>query len=110
QSEACPRVTFNRRLARVGTLRFAHPTSAVARPHVSPIIGLDVVRAVPHVTNPPPVPKSMAVHATLIPPPDLVPVRRALLSVFDKSGLAELAKALAQWGVEIVSTGGTRTA
>jgi phosphoribosylaminoimidazolecarboxamide formyltransferase/IMP cyclohydrolase len=33
--------------------------------------------------------------------------RRALISVFDKSGLAELAEGLARLGIEIVSTGGT---
>jgi phosphoribosylaminoimidazolecarboxamide formyltransferase/IMP cyclohydrolase len=38
---------------------------------------------------------------------DLVPVRRALISLSDKSGLRELATALARHGVEIVSTGGT---
>jgi phosphoribosylaminoimidazolecarboxamide formyltransferase/IMP cyclohydrolase len=38
---------------------------------------------------------------------DLVPVRRALISLSDKSGLEELAKGLAKHGVEIVSTGGT---
>jgi phosphoribosylaminoimidazolecarboxamide formyltransferase/IMP cyclohydrolase len=36
-----------------------------------------------------------------------VPVRRALLSVSDKTGLVELAEALAQRAVEILSTGGT---
>ncbi len=36
-----------------------------------------------------------------------VAVRRALLSVSDRTGLVELAKALASMGVEIVSTGGT---
>ena len=35
------------------------------------------------------------------------PVRRALISVYDKSGLAELATALHGAGVEIVSTGST---
>ncbi|SEP94508.1 phosphoribosylaminoimidazolecarboxamide formyltransferase / IMP cyclohydrolase [Solimonas aquatica] len=35
------------------------------------------------------------------------PVRRALLSVSDKSGIVELAKALAQRGVALLSTGGT---
>ena len=35
------------------------------------------------------------------------PVRRALLSVSDKTGLVELARALAARGVEILSTGGT---
>ena len=36
-----------------------------------------------------------------------VTIRRALLSVSDKAGLAELGKALAARGVELVSTGGT---
>jgi phosphoribosylaminoimidazolecarboxamide formyltransferase/IMP cyclohydrolase len=35
------------------------------------------------------------------------PIRRALLSVYDKTGLEELAKALVESGVEIVSTGST---
>ena len=38
---------------------------------------------------------------------DLVPVRRALVSLSDKSGLEELAAGLAKHGVDIVSTGGT---
>src|SRR3982750_4240170 len=38
---------------------------------------------------------------------DLVPVRRALISLSDKTGLAERAAGLARHGVEIVSTGGT---
>src|SRR5215210_4850111 len=38
---------------------------------------------------------------------DLVPVRRALISLSDKSGLEELAVGLQRHGVEIVSTGGT---
>ena len=39
-----------------------------------------------------------------------IPIRRALLSVSDKSGLAELGQALASKGVELVSTGGTAKA
>ncbi len=35
------------------------------------------------------------------------PIRRALLSVTDKSGLVEFARALEGFGVELVSTGGT---
>jgi phosphoribosylaminoimidazolecarboxamide formyltransferase/IMP cyclohydrolase len=35
-------------------------------------------------------------------------IRRALLSVSDKTGLVELARALAGFGVELISTGGTR--
>lgn len=37
-------------------------------------------------------------------------IRRALLSVSDKAGLADLGRALAQRGVELVSTGGTAKA
>ncbi len=37
----------------------------------------------------------------------MLPVRRALLSVSDKTGLVELARALAARGIEILSTGGT---
>jgi len=38
---------------------------------------------------------------------DRIPVRRALVSVYDKTGLTELARGLAAAGVEIVSTGST---
>ena len=41
---------------------------------------------------------------------DLVPVKRALLSVSDKGGLIELGQALAAKGVDLVSTGGTAKA
>ncbi|WP_333605827.1 bifunctional phosphoribosylaminoimidazolecarboxamide formyltransferase/IMP cyclohydrolase [Novosphingobium sp.] len=41
---------------------------------------------------------------------DSVQIRRALLSVSDKTGLADLGKALAARGVELVSTGGTAKA
>ena len=41
--------------------------------------------------------------------PNLVPIGRALISVSDKSGLIELARALAGMGVEMISTGGTST-
>src|SRR6201996_5048571 len=37
----------------------------------------------------------------------LLPVRRALLSVSDKTGLVELARALSERNIEILSTGGT---
>lgn len=39
---------------------------------------------------------------------NLLPIRRALLSVTDKTGLAEFAAFLRQGGVELISTGGTR--
>ncbi|HUO86541.1 MAG TPA: bifunctional phosphoribosylaminoimidazolecarboxamide formyltransferase/IMP cyclohydrolase, partial [Thermoanaerobaculia bacterium] len=35
------------------------------------------------------------------------PIRRALISVYDKRGVEELAQGLVALGVEIVSTGGT---
>lgn len=38
---------------------------------------------------------------------NLVPIGRALISVSDKSGILELARALAGQGVELISTGGT---
>ncbi len=41
---------------------------------------------------------------------NLVPVRRALISVSDKTGLIELARGLAERGVELLSTGGTARA
>ncbi|TMW56473.1 hypothetical protein Poli38472_006483 [Pythium oligandrum] len=40
----------------------------------------------------------------------LVPIRRALLSVSDKTGVIDLAKFLSQHGVELLSTGGTAKA
>ncbi len=42
--------------------------------------------------------------------PDLSPVRRALISVSDKSGLEDFARRLAAAGVELISTGGTAEA
>ncbi|MEM7472800.1 MAG: bifunctional phosphoribosylaminoimidazolecarboxamide formyltransferase/IMP cyclohydrolase [Pseudomonadota bacterium] len=41
---------------------------------------------------------------------DLAPLRRALLSVSDKTGLIELATALSDRGVELLSTGGSAAA
>ncbi|MCZ6757118.1 MAG: bifunctional phosphoribosylaminoimidazolecarboxamide formyltransferase/IMP cyclohydrolase, partial [Bacteroidetes bacterium] len=43
-------------------------------------------------------------------PDDLYPVRRALLSVFDKSGIVDLGRALHGHNVELISTGGTARA
>src|ERR1700722_10433161 len=43
-------------------------------------------------------------------PVSLKPIRRALLSVTDKTGLVEFAQALAGVGVELISTGGTARA
>ena len=42
--------------------------------------------------------------------PERVPVRRALISVYDKTGLVELAAALTGAGAEIISTGSTAAA
>lgn len=52
----------------------------------------------------------MAVVSKGVPIPELVSVKRALLSVSDKTGLVEFAKALSERGVELISTGGTRKA
>ena len=41
------------------------------------------------------------------PPTDLIYIGRALISVSDKTGLLDLARALAAKGVELISTGGT---
>ena len=46
-------------------------------------------------------------NRTIEPMTDFHPVRRALLSVFDKTGLIELGKVLSEHGVELLSTGGT---
>jgi phosphoribosylaminoimidazolecarboxamide formyltransferase/IMP cyclohydrolase len=50
---------------------------------------------------------SMAVQSKRIPAPDRVEIRTALLSVSDKTGIVELASALAEQGVKLLSTGGT---
>jgi phosphoribosylaminoimidazolecarboxamide formyltransferase/IMP cyclohydrolase len=52
----------------------------------------------------------MAVVSKNIPAPDLVQVNRALLSVSDKTGLTEFARGLVDYGIELVSTGGTAKA
>jgi phosphoribosylaminoimidazolecarboxamide formyltransferase/IMP cyclohydrolase len=49
----------------------------------------------------------MSVQAKAYSVPDEIRVKRALLSVSDKTGLTEFARALADAGVELVSTGGT---
>jgi phosphoribosylaminoimidazolecarboxamide formyltransferase/IMP cyclohydrolase len=41
---------------------------------------------------------------------DVIPVRRALMSVSDKTGIVELARGLIAAGAEIISTGGTAAA
>jgi phosphoribosylaminoimidazolecarboxamide formyltransferase / IMP cyclohydrolase len=48
--------------------------------------------------------------AALAPAVDLVPVRRVLVSVFDKTGIDRLAAGLKAAGVRVASTGGTATA
>ena len=53
---------------------------------------------------------SATAHAPLLEPVDHVPVRRAILSLSDKSDLIPFARALADLGVELVSTGGTASA
>ena len=51
------------------------------------------------------------IHVKDFPPPEnFYPVRRALLSVYDKSGLADFARRLHELGVQLLSTGGTAKA
>ncbi len=40
-------------------------------------------------------------------PSNVLPIRRALISVSDKTGVLELARALADADIELLSTGGT---
>jgi len=53
---------------------------------------------------------STAPETAMTTDPTRVPVRRALLSVSDKAGLVEFARALHEGGAELVSTGGTARA
>jgi phosphoribosylaminoimidazolecarboxamide formyltransferase/IMP cyclohydrolase len=53
---------------------------------------------------------SHAAPAAAGPAVDVVPVRRVLVSVFDKTGLGRLAAGLKAAGVRVVSTGGTSAA
>ncbi|UNE54131.1 bifunctional phosphoribosylaminoimidazolecarboxamide formyltransferase/IMP cyclohydrolase [Bartonella machadoae] len=52
----------------------------------------------------------MGVVAKSFPIPDLHRVRRVLLSVSDKTGLVPFAQALHNYGIELISTGGTAKA
>lgn len=52
----------------------------------------------------------MAIDSKNIPLPDLVPIRRALISVSDKTGIDNFARKLSGRGIELVSTGGTAAA
>jgi phosphoribosylaminoimidazolecarboxamide formyltransferase/IMP cyclohydrolase len=54
--------------------------------------------------------KFMAVVSKKIPAPEKVTVKTALLSVSDKTGIVELARALSEKGVKLLSTGGTHKA
>ena len=51
-----------------------------------------------------------ASQAATTPAVDVVPIRRVLVSVFDKTGLGRLAAGLKAAGVRVVSTGGTSAA
>lgn len=50
----------------------------------------------------------MSIQSKNITPSDIVPVRRALISTFDKSGLDKLAPKLVARDIVLISTGGTR--
>lgn len=49
----------------------------------------------------------MSIVSKAVPVPEMVAVKRALLSVSDKTGLIDFARALSERGVELISTGGT---
>lgn len=49
-------------------------------------------------------------HILASAPPSLIRVKRALLSVSDKTGIVDFARALHGYGVDLLSTGGTATA
>lgn len=51
----------------------------------------------------------MSLKANTAPIPENIEIKRALLSVSDKTGIADFAAKLVDHGVELVSTGGTRT-
>jgi phosphoribosylaminoimidazolecarboxamide formyltransferase/IMP cyclohydrolase len=53
---------------------------------------------------------AVSAHLTPVSAADLVPVRRAILSLSDKTGLLELARALADKGVALLASGGTHKA
>jgi hypothetical protein len=50
--------------------------------------------------------KAMVQRTTQTDVPDLVTVRRALVSVSDKEGIVEICRELVRRGIEIISTGG----
>ena len=52
----------------------------------------------------------MSVAPLSVSAPEIVPIKRALLSVSDKTGIVDFATALSEMGVELISTGGTRQA
>lgn len=52
----------------------------------------------------------MALTSKYTPAPDLLRIRRALISVSDKSGLVELVSRLQRLGIQLISTGGTAKA
>ena len=52
----------------------------------------------------------MVVQSKNVPIPENVPIKRALLSVSNKSGLIDFARELSALGVELISTGGTKQA
>ena len=55
-------------------------------------------------------PNHSSAPAATVPVADPIPLRRVLVSVYDKAGLDLLATALKKGGVEVVSTGGTARA
>lgn len=91
----------------------SRPRRAAARPrtHRYPIFTMAETKTPsPSSPSPSPSPSPTTSTPTAVdakPPPSLCKIRRALISVSDKSNLSGLVQALASHGVEIISTGGT---
>lgn len=64
----------------------------------------------PHTPHPPHPPANTPIADVATPMINLVRIRRALISVSDKTGAVEFAKSLEACGIDIVSTGGTAKA
>lgn len=89
-SSALPCATSSRRRATAGRPRTSYPLLAMAESQTSPSA-----------------PSTKSAQSAESSPSDLVPIRRALISVSDKTSLPGLANVLAENNVELVSTGGT---
>ena len=83
------------RVVRTLGLGCPHTTGAGGRPPGSDVVGIDRLGALRRTSSPQECPVSQ------------IPVRRALVSVYDKTGLDDLVRGLHDAGVALVSTGGS---